>query len=129
MLVCPDRECGHRQNVSMETNSPLPGLPQKAELFGDGDKQSYVCRCGFREKAEKFRERTGAGAGMSKRAVQQYLAKQEDAAPAVKRLRPGANLQGHGGQRRIDGPPILQETGGRNRPPVSLRPSGCRTGR
>ena len=27
-----------------------------------------VCRCGFREKAEKFRERTGAGAGMSKRA-------------------------------------------------------------
>lgn len=83
MLVCPDRECGHRQNVSMETNSRCPVCHKKLELFGDGDKQSYVCRCGFREKAEKFRERTGAGAGMSKRAVQQYLAKQEDAAPAV----------------------------------------------
>ena len=83
MLVCPDRECGHRQNVSMETNSRCPVCHKKLELFGDGDKQSYVCRCGFREKAEKFRERTGAGVGMSKRAVQQYLAKQEDAAPAV----------------------------------------------
>ena len=83
MLVCPDRECGPRQNVSMETHSRCPVCHKKLELFGDGDKQSYVCRCGFREKAEKFRERTGAGAGMSKRAVQQYLAKQEDAAPAV----------------------------------------------
>ena len=83
MLVCPDRECGHRQNVSMETNARCPVCHKKLELFGDGDKQSYVCRCGFREKAEKFRERTGAGAGMSKRAVQQYLEKQEDAAPAV----------------------------------------------
>ena len=78
MLVCPDRECGHRQNVSMETNSRCPVCHKKLELFGDGDKQSYVCRCGFREKAEKFRERTGAGAGMSKRAVQQYLAKHKN---------------------------------------------------
>lgn len=83
MLVCPDRECGHRQNVSMETGVRCPVCHKKLELFGDGDKQSYVCRCGFREKAEKFRARTGLGRGLSKQAVRQYLQHQQDAAPPI----------------------------------------------
>ena len=83
MLVCPDRECGHRQNVSMETNARCPVCHKKMELFGDGDKQSFVCRCGFREKADKYRARAGLGAGMSKGAVQQYLKNQTKAEPAA----------------------------------------------
>lgn len=82
MLVCPDRECGHRQNVCMETNARCPVCHKRMELFGDGEKKSYVCRCGFREKADKFHARVGSG-GMSRRAVQQYLAKQEDPAPGM----------------------------------------------
>lgn len=62
---------------------PLPGLPQKAGAVR-GRRQAVLCLpLRIPGKAEKFRERTGAGVGMSKRAVQQYLAKQEDAAPAV----------------------------------------------
>lgn len=83
MLVCPDRECGTRQNVSMETGARCPVCHKRLELFGDGDKRSYVCRCGFREKAEKFEARSGRG-GMSKRAVQQYLQNQgKDEKPAA----------------------------------------------
>ncbi len=76
MLVCQDRECGHRENLSMETNARCPNCHKRMELFGNGDKRYYVCRCGFREKADKFHERSGSG-GMNKRAVQQYLQQQD----------------------------------------------------
>ena len=60
----------------METNARCPNCHKRMELFGNGDKRYYVCRCGFREKADKFHERSGSG-GMNKRAVQQYLQQQD----------------------------------------------------
>ena len=81
MLICPDRECGHRQNMMMQTNARCPVCHKKLELYGDGDRQSYVCRCGFREKADKFRERTGMGTGVSKQFVKQYLQTQQQSIP------------------------------------------------
>lgn len=77
MLVCQDRECGHRENLSMATNVRCPNCHKRMELFGNGDKKCYVCRCGFREKAEKFHQQSGSG-GMSKREVQKYLSRQEE---------------------------------------------------
>ena len=81
LLICPDRECGHRQNMMMQTNARCPVCHKKLELYGDGDRQSYVCRCGFREKADKFRERTGMGTGVSKQFVKQYLQTQQQSIP------------------------------------------------
>lgn len=76
MLVCPDRECGHRQNVVMETNARCPVCHKRMELFGDGEKKTYVCACGFREKAESFHKRIGSS-GASKQYVQNYLRSQK----------------------------------------------------
>lgn len=76
MLVCQDRNCGYRQNVSMETNIKCPQCHKRMELFGDGDKKMYVCRCGFREKAETFHKRIKETSGASKQTVKEYLKKQ-----------------------------------------------------
>ena len=76
MLVCPDRECGHRQNVVMETNARCPVCHKRMELFGDGEKKTYVCACGFREKADTFHQRIGSS-GASKQYVQNYLRSQK----------------------------------------------------
>lgn len=77
MLVCQDRECGQRVNVSMETNARCPVCHKKLELFGDGEKKTYICRCGFREKAESFHKRRKETAGASKQTVQSYLKNQK----------------------------------------------------
>ena len=43
MLVCQDRECGHRKNVSRVTNARCPQCKKKLELRGEGDgKFSHV---------------------------------------------------------------------------------------
>lgn len=75
MLVCQDRECGYRQNLSMVTNARCPECHKKLELRGEGDKRSFYCSCGYREKYSAFKERKAAG-GASKRDVQNYLRKQ-----------------------------------------------------
>src|SRR5690606_11604646 len=50
MLVCQDRECGHRQTVSRITNSRCPNCHKKLNLVGEGDAQQFVCSCGHKEK-------------------------------------------------------------------------------
>lgn len=76
MLVCQDRDCGHRQNISMETNVKCPVCHKRMELFGDGDKKTYICKCGFREKADSFHEKMSTKSGASKQIVQKYLKSQ-----------------------------------------------------
>lgn len=75
MLVCQDRECGYRQNVSIITNARCPECHKKMELRGEGEKKSFYCSCGYREKYSAFKERKAAG-GASKRDVQNYLRNQ-----------------------------------------------------
>ena len=76
MLVCPDRECGYRRSLTQITNARCPNCHKKMELRGEGEKQMFVCICGYREKLADFKERR-AGAGANKREVQKYLANQE----------------------------------------------------
>ena len=76
MLVCPDRECGYRRSLSQTTNARCPNCHKKMELRGEGEKQMFVCVCGYREKLSDFKERR-ANAGANKREVQKYLAGQE----------------------------------------------------
>ncbi len=80
MLICPDRECGYRKSVSVQTNARCPNCHKKLEMRGDGDKKMFFCVCGYREKLsdfEKRREERGAG----KRDVQSYMKEQSRNAP------------------------------------------------
>lgn len=83
MLVCQDRECGYRKNVSKVTNARCPVCHKKLELVGEGDGQMFVCKCGHREKLSAFQERrkkTG-GKKADKRDVQKYLKSQQKEEP------------------------------------------------
>ena len=75
MLVCQDRDCGYRRSVSIITNARCPECHKKMELRGEGEKKSFYCSCGYREKYSDFKERRGQS-GASKRDVQNYLRNQ-----------------------------------------------------
>lgn len=75
MLVCQDRDCGYRRSVSIITNARCPECHKKMELRGEGEKKSFYCSCGYREKYSAFKERRGQR-GASKRDVQNYLRNQ-----------------------------------------------------
>ncbi|MGN0485522.1 MAG: DNA topoisomerase III [Lachnospiraceae bacterium] len=78
LLVCQDRECGYRQTVARTTNARCPVCHKRMELIGSGEKSTFVCACGHKERLEKFQERRKKeGAGVSKRDVQKYLKKQQ----------------------------------------------------
>lgn len=83
MLVCQDRACGYRQTIAKETNARCPQCHKKMELVGSREKSTFVCRCGYKERLEKFQERRKKeGAGVTKRDVQKYLKKQQKDAEA-----------------------------------------------
>ncbi|WP_417898554.1 DNA topoisomerase III [Bacillus haimaensis] len=83
MLVCQDRECGHRRNVSKVTNARCPKCRKKLELRGEGEGQMFACVCGHREKLSTFQERRKKNDSQkaSKRDVNQYLKKQNQDEP------------------------------------------------
>ncbi|HDR7799341.1 TPA: DNA topoisomerase III [Bacillus tropicus] len=78
MLVCQDRECGHRKNVSRTTNARCPQCKKKLELRGEGAGQIFACKCGYREKLATFQERRKKESGnkADKRDVQKYMKQQ-----------------------------------------------------
>ncbi|HDR4440171.1 DNA topoisomerase III [Bacillus thuringiensis serovar brasilensis] len=79
MLVCQDRECGHRKNVSRTTNARCPQCKKKLELRGEGAGQIFTCKCGYREKLSTFQERRKKESGnkADKRDVQKYMKQQK----------------------------------------------------
>ena len=77
MLVCQDRECGHKETISRHTNARCPICHKKMDLVGKGDGQHFVCVCGHKEKLSAFEDRKKkAGKGASKKDVNNYLRKQ-----------------------------------------------------
>lgn len=85
MLVCQDRECGHRENLARLTNVRCPECHKKLELRGQGEGQIYVCtKCSFREKLSSFKKRFEKNSGkVDKREVSNIMKKmkQESEAP------------------------------------------------
>ncbi|MDA2190175.1 DNA topoisomerase III [Bacillus cereus] len=79
MLVCQDRECGHRKNVSRTTNARCLQCKKKLELRGEGAGQIFACKCGYREKLSTFQERRKKESGnkADKRDVQKYMKQQK----------------------------------------------------
>lgn len=83
MLVCQDRECGHRETVARTSNARCPVCHKKMELRGKGDSQIFVCKCGYKEKLSSFKDRRAKeGAGVSKKDVAKYLNQQKKEAEA-----------------------------------------------
>lgn len=77
LLVCQDRECGHKETISRHTNARCPICHKKMDLVGKGDGQRFVCVCGHKEKLSAFEDRKKkAGKGASKKDVNNYLRKQ-----------------------------------------------------
>ncbi len=75
-LVCPDRNCGYRKNLSKVTNARCPQCHKKLDLVGDGNKKTFVCKCGYKEKLEAFNKRKdNNNKQMSKREVQKFMNK------------------------------------------------------
>ncbi|MDQ0815825.1 DNA topoisomerase-3 [Bacillus pumilus] len=79
MLVCQDRECGHRKNVAKKTNARCPNCHRKLELRGEGDGKIFACVCGHREKLSVFEKRKSQSnqKKASKHDVSKYLKKQK----------------------------------------------------
>lgn len=77
MLVCQDRECGHRENLARLTNARCPECHKKMELRGQGESQIYFCpNCSFREKSSSFNKRFNDKDGKSnKKEVANYMKK------------------------------------------------------
>jgi DNA topoisomerase-3 len=77
MLVCQDRECGHRKGIAKITNARCPQCHKKLELRGEGEGQIFVCGCGYREKLSAFNERKKTeSSNVSKRDVSKFLKEQ-----------------------------------------------------
>ncbi|WP_129597088.1 DNA topoisomerase III [Anaerophilus nitritogenes] len=78
MLICQDRECGHKKNISQTTNARCPNCHKKLELRGEGEGKIFVCSCGHREKLSAFNERKKQAKGKpSKNEVNKYLKNQK----------------------------------------------------
>lgn len=73
MLVCQDRDCGYRKSVSIQTNARCPNCHKKLEMRGEGDKKTFFCVCGYREKLSSFEDKKDSA---GKRDVQKYLQEQ-----------------------------------------------------
>ncbi len=57
MLICSNRECKHRETLSLVTNARCPNCHKKLELVGSGDKQMFVCKtCGYRQQMSAFKK-------------------------------------------------------------------------
>ncbi len=85
MLVCQDRDCSYRQNISLKTGVRCPNCHKTMELYGEGEKQTYICPCGYREKLAAFKKRRqGEGSGASKQEVKRFLNKQTQNQPEEK---------------------------------------------
>jgi len=78
MYVCQDRECGHRETISRNTNARCPECKKKLVIKGSGEGKIYVCsgeNCNFREKAPVFEQRFKNDKKADKREVNNYMKK------------------------------------------------------
>ena len=78
MLVCQDRECGHRETLSKVTNARCPNCHKKMEMYVKGDEETFIGKCGYKERLSAFKaRREKEGAGVNKKDVQNYMNKQK----------------------------------------------------
>lgn len=75
LYVCSNPDCHYRRSLSVNTNARCPECHKAMQIRGEGEKRSFYCVCGYREKVKDFearREKDGA----SKFEVKNFMAKQ-----------------------------------------------------
>lgn len=81
-LVCMDRNCGYRKNVSKVTNFMCPTCKKKLQEFSSNDKTVLICSCGYKENKESFIKKLGSKKDeMNKKGVTNYLKNQDKEIP------------------------------------------------
>lgn len=75
MLVCSNRDCGHRKSISQISNARCPECHKKMEIRGEGENKTFYCSCGYREKLAEFNKRKGEE--VNKKEVSRFLNQQE----------------------------------------------------
>jgi len=82
MLVCQDRECKARVNVSLSIRSKCPHCYKFLKIVGEGDKRKVVCLCGYKENYASFEKRKKEERNaMSRHEVQAFINKKEKEQP------------------------------------------------
>jgi len=95
MLVCQDRECNSRINLSLEIRSKCPKCHKFLKIVGTGDKRMVTCACGHREKYATFEARKKEEKNsMSKRDVQNYIKELNKKSESMPNNNPFAVLKG-----------------------------------
>lgn len=85
LLVCSNRECGHKQNLSFQSNARCPKCHKRMQVVGEKEKRLYTCSCGFREKFDRFNEELKQrNKKASKQDLQKFLKKQDQEAKQEK---------------------------------------------
>lgn len=81
-LVCSDRTCGYRKNISKNTNFMCPNCKKKLIEITSSEKPVLICKCGFKENKESFLSKlTNKKEEMNKKNVNIYLKNQEKEIP------------------------------------------------
>lgn len=77
-LVCRDRDCGYKESLTKITGLRCPECHKKLELVGEGEKRTFICKCGFREKYASFTKRLNEQkSSLNKREAARYMAQQK----------------------------------------------------
>ena len=77
MLVCQDRECGHRKMYLVQQMLAVRNV-KKLELRGEGAGQIFACKCGYRENYQHSKSDVKeSGNKADKRDVQKYMKQQK----------------------------------------------------
>jgi len=81
-LVCEDRNCGYRQNVSKNTNLMCPNCKRKLVEITSQNKLVLICKCGFKENKESFITKLNENKNqMNKQKLSAFLKHQEKEIP------------------------------------------------
>ena len=81
-LVCSDRSCGYKKNISKNTNFMCPTCKKKLTEIKSGEKDILICKCGFKENKESFLSKLNDKKGeMNKKSVDIFLKQQHKEIP------------------------------------------------
>ncbi len=76
LYVCSNPDCRYRRSISTNTNARCPECHKAMQIRGEGEKRSFYCVCGYREKVKDFEARHTKD-GATSYEVKSFMAKQE----------------------------------------------------
>lgn len=81
-LVCVDRTCGYRKQISKNTNFLCPACKRKMQEIDSKDKKVLICKCGYKENKETYLLKlTDKKGEMNKKSLDAYLKNQKKEIP------------------------------------------------